>query len=66
MLNRESGKPNKKPILRLRGEANTIVEVELPSELEFNPYDLIILNNGVFISIDSLEDVLIYRKVEIR
>lgn len=66
MLNRESGKPNRKLILKWIGESDTTEEMELAPELKVNPYDLLILKNGVFMSIDSLEDVLIFKKVEIR
>lgn len=66
ILNRVSGNPNKKSVLMLSEELNTFKEVELPSELNVNPYDLIFLKEGVFISLDSLEDRLIYRKIELR
>lgn len=66
MLSRESGNPNQKSVLRLNEEINTLGEVELPSDLKVNPYDLIFFREGGFISLDSLEDRLIYKKIEFR
>jgi hypothetical protein len=63
MLSGKSGKPNEKTLLRLNLNTNTLTEVKLEPNSGLNFYDLFVLEEGIIVSVDSLEDRLIFKRI---
>ncbi|WP_297336938.1 DUF4221 family protein [Algoriphagus sp.] len=66
MLDNQSGGPNQKTLLRISENNTRLEEIEIPLNSKLNPYDLMVLKDGFFVSFDSLEDRLIFKKITIR
>ena len=67
MLKRENGTPNHKSIIIYNEDLERVGEFDLDVKWRANPYDLIFLNDGAYMSqfSDTIEDQLIFRQLTI-